>query len=322
MRYSKPSFTRRRGPAPGVSVEADRHQESRLLPQSRRLPVGLPRPYPGPRIHPADRPRALLRRLHDQLEVQRLPGNPRPHLRPSLRAGLPAQPRRGRDPGEGQEGAGRDLPPQARRRRLQGRRGHQGQHAQGAGEERQAHRLHRRRPRLAHRGARSRRAGLRDRHLRPGSQARRLHPHPDPAFPPARVGDRRGSGLHHRHRQHRVPPQEDRLDEGGPGRRLRRGVRRLRRAARPRSRRARPQGSGRQHPYRPRLAVVGLVRPHQQGRQARDRAGRRQHGDGLLPHRPPPRRRGRQGDRPLRLRGDEGARPGRRKTRWARTSPS
>ena len=47
-----------------------------------------------------------------------------------------------------------------------------GQHAQGAGEERQAHRLRRRRPRLAHRGARSRRAGLRDRHLRPGSQAR------------------------------------------------------------------------------------------------------------------------------------------------------
>ena len=181
-----------------------------LLPQGRRLPVGLPRPHPGPRVHPADRPRALLRRLHDQLEVQRLPGNPGPHLRPSLRAGLPAQPRRGRDPGQGQEGAGRDLPPQARRRRLQGRRRHQGQHAQGAGEERQAHRLHRRRPRLAHRGARSRRAGLRDRDLRPGSQARRLHPHPDPALPPARVGDRRGSGLHHRHRQHRVPPQEDR----------------------------------------------------------------------------------------------------------------
>ena len=129
-------------------------------------------------------------------------------------------------------------------------------------EERQAHRLHRRRPRLAHRGARPRRAGLRDRHLRPGSQARRLHPHPDPALPPARVGDRRGSRLHHRHRQHRVPPSEDRLDEGGPGRRLRRGVRRLGRAARPRPRRAGPQGSRRQHPYRPRLAVVGLVRPH------------------------------------------------------------
>ena len=43
-----------------------------------------------------------------------------------------------------------------------------------------------------------------------------------------------------------------------------------------------------------------------QGRQARDRARRRQHGDGLLPHRAPPRRRRREGDRALRLRRDEG----------------
>ena len=43
-----------------------------------------------------------------------------------------------------------------------------------------------------------------------------------------------------------------------------------------------------------------------QDRQARHRAGRRQHRDGLLPHLAPPRRRGRQGDRALRLRGDEG----------------
>ncbi len=41
------------------------------------------------------------------------PGDPRAHLRPPLRAGLPARARR--------EGAGRDLPPEARRRRLQGR---------------------------------------------------------------------------------------------------------------------------------------------------------------------------------------------------------
>jgi len=39
--------------------------------------------------------------------------------------------------------------------------------------------------------------------------------------------------------------------------------------------------------------------------QARDRAGRRQHRHGLLPHRPPSRRRGRQGDRSIRLRRDE-----------------
>ncbi len=65
-------------------------------------------------------------------------------------------------------------------------------------------------------------------------------------------------------------------------------------------------GSRRQHPYRHRLAVLGLVRPHHENRQARDRAGRRQHGDGLLPLVPPARRRGREGDRPLRLRGNEG----------------
>ena len=41
------------------------------------------------------------------------PGNSRAHLRPPVRAGLPARPRR--------EGAGRDLPAEARRRRLQGR---------------------------------------------------------------------------------------------------------------------------------------------------------------------------------------------------------
>jgi formate dehydrogenase beta subunit len=46
-----------------------------------------------------------------------------------------------------------------------------------------------------------------------------------------------------------------------------------------------PQGSRRQHPHRHRLAVVGLVRPHREDRQARHRAGRRQHRDGLLPHR-------------------------------------
>ena len=106
-------------------------------------------------------------------------------------------------------------------------------------------------------------------------------------------------GIEFRRPAHRQP-------EGAAGRRLRRGLRRLRRAARPRPRRSRPQGSGGQHPHRHRLAVVGLVRPYHQDRQARDRAGRRQHRDGLLPHLAPPRRRGRQGDRALRLRGDEG----------------
>ena len=49
-----------------------------------------------------------------------------------------------------------------------------------------------------------------------------------------------------------------------------------------------------------------LLRPHRQDRPARDRAGRRQHRHGLLPHLAPAGRRGRQGHRPLRLRGDEG----------------
>ena len=44
----------------------------------------------------------------------------------------------------------------------------------------------------------------------------------------------------------------------------------------------------------------------EQDRPARHRARRRQHRDGLLPHLAPPRRRGREGRRPLRLRGDEG----------------
>src|SRR5215510_1535431 len=45
----------------------------------------------------------------------------------------------------------------------------------------------------------------------------------------------------------------------------------------PRPRHSGPPGSGRQHPYRHRLAVQRVVRPHQQDRQPRHRAGRRQH---------------------------------------------
>ena len=52
--------------------------------------------------------------------------------------------------------------------------------------------------------------------------------------------------------------------------------------------------------------AIGLVRPCREDRPARHRARRRQHRDGLLPHRAPPRRRRRQGDRAFRLRGNEG----------------
>ena len=91
----------------------DRHLQSELLPQGRRLPVGMSDAIPPSRIHPPDRPGPLCGRLHAQLGEQRLPGHPRPRLRSPLRARLPARPRRGE--------AGRHLPPEARRRRLQGR---------------------------------------------------------------------------------------------------------------------------------------------------------------------------------------------------------
>ena len=125
--------------------ETNKHCGAGLLPQSGRLPMGLPGPHARSRIHPIDRGRPLRRRLHDQLAVQRVPRNPRPHLRPALRAGLPARP--------GREGPGRDLPLEARRRRLQGRHPRPPAAAGGA-EERQAHRARRRRARLAHGGAR------------------------------------------------------------------------------------------------------------------------------------------------------------------------
>ena len=57
-----------------------------------------------------------------------------------------------------------------------------------------------------------------------------------------------------------------------------------------------------QHPHRHRLAVERVVRPHDEDRQAGRRAGRRQHGDGLLPERAAAGRRGRAGRRALRLR--------------------
>ncbi len=82
---------------------------------------------------------------------------------------------------------------------------------------------------------------------------------------------------------------------------LGRGLCRLRRAARARSRHSRPQRGGGQHPYRHRLAVERLVWPCQQDRPSRDRARRRQHGDGLLPLLAPARRRGGHRRRPQRL---------------------
>ena len=173
-------------------------------------------------------------------------------------------------------------------------------------EERQAHRDRRRRPRFAHRGARPRAARLSLHRVRCRPKAGGMMRTPDSEIPAAGFGDRRGNRLHPQPR-HRVQGRPaHRQPEEAAGRKLRCGLRRLRRAARPRARHSRPQGSRRQHPHRHRLALQRVVRPHRQDRQARDRARRRQHRDGLLPHRAPARRRGRQGDRALRLRGDEG----------------
>ena len=224
---------------------------SRLLPQSRRLPVGVPGSHPRPRIHPLDRRRPLQRRLHDQLEVERVSGNSRTHLRPAVRTRVPPRPRRGN--------AGRDLPPEARRRRLQGRRlapDAEGRRRRTASASRWSAA-----GRLAHRRARSRPARLRLHGVRSGSQGRRHDADADSEIPPARRGDRRRDRLHPqpRHRVQGRPPH--RQPEEAAGRELRRDLRRLRRAARPRARHSGPQGSGQEHPHRHRLAVVRLVRP-------------------------------------------------------------
>ena len=258
--------------------------------------MGLPRSHAGSRIHPFDCRGALQRRLHDQLEIECVSRNSGTHLRSSVRARMPPRPRRGN--------AGCDLPPEARRRRLQGRR--QAPHAEAAGEERQAHRAGRRRSRLAGGGARSRAARLSLHRVRCRSQGGRHDAEPDSKVPPAGFGDRRGDRLHPQPRRRLQGRSSHRQPEEAARRKLRRDLHRLRRAARPRARHPRPQGSSRQHPHRHRMAVVGLVRPCREDRPARHRARRRQHRDGLLPHRAPPRRRGRQGDRAFRLRGNEG----------------
>ena len=121
-------------------------------------------------------------------------------------------------------------------------------------------------------------------------------------------------GVEFRERQH-----IDSL-KAGAGRKLRRDFRRHRRAARPRSRHSRPQGSGDEHPHRHRLALERVVRPHRQDRQARDRARRRQHRDGLLPLVEAPRRRRRESHRALGLRGNESVAVGKRR-RAARRHP-
>ena len=277
---------------------ADRYQRPRLFPQSRRLPMGVPGAYPGAGIHPHGRGTALHRRVHGQLVFEHLPRHSRAHLRPPVRTGLPAR------PGRGGRATGRDLPAEARRRRQQGRH-----HPLPAGdperEERQARGTRRRRPGLADRRPRPLAARLSLRRVRRGRQGRRHDAHPNPAFPTARTGHRRGGRSDPRHGRRDPFRRAGAQPEGFARRGLGCGLRRLRRPARARSRYPRPPGSGGEHPYRHRLAVERLVRPRRPDRPTRHRARRRQHCDGLLPLLAPARRGRGHRRRAQRLRRDE-----------------
>ena len=250
--------------------------------------MGLPGPHARSRVHPPHRRRPLLRRLHGELGVQCFSRHSGPHLRPPLRARLPPRPRRRRKPA--QTGTGRHLPPEAGSGRLQGP-GHQaGDAAPCQEKERQENRLRRRRPGLAHRRSRFGPLGLRRHGVRPGPARGRHDLVADPALPLAAGSDRRGGRLHPRPRR-ALQAAQDRQHESAAHRGLGRDLRRLRRPARPRPRHPRPQGSRGEHPHRHRLAVVGVLRAHDQDRQARHRPRRRQHCHGLLPHLAAPGRR-------------------------------
>ena len=161
------------------------------------------------------------------------PGHPRTRLRPPLRTRLPARPRRGQ--------TGRHLPAEARRGRPQGR--HQRPPAgHPETEERQAHRLRRRGPGVAHRRQRPAAARLRSRDPRAMGQAGRPDAHQHPGVPAA------GKRARRRDRLHRVDGRADPLQlarrqhaQAARDRRLRRRVRRQRRAERQGTEAARPR---------------------------------------------------------------------------------
>ncbi len=245
--------------------------------------MGVPGPYPGAGIYPHGRGAALHRRVHGQLVFEHLPRHSRAHLRPPVRAGLPAR------PGRGGRAAGGDLPAEARRRRQQGRH-HPLSAGDPAREERQAHRAGRRRPGLVDRRPRPAAARLSVRRVRRRRQGRRDDAHADPAVPPARASHRRGGRPDPRHGGRAPLWRAGAQPEGIAGRGLGRGLRRLRRPARARPRPPRPPGGGGERPYRHRLAVERFVWSRRQDRPPRRRARRRQHRDGLLPLVAPARR--------------------------------
>jgi formate dehydrogenase beta subunit len=145
---------------------------------------------------------------------------------------------------------------------------------------------------------------------------------PGAAFPLAGIGDRRGDRLHPRPRRRiRSAIAASTIDESACWREgydacfVGTGAPRGRDLDMPGRKEAAAQ-----HPCRDRLALERVLRPHHERRQARAGARRRQHRDGLLPHRAPFGRRRRQGDRAFRLRRDESQPPGKKKTRCTKAS--
>jgi len=89
------------------------------------------------------------------------------------------------------------------------------------------------------------------------------------ALPSAGIDHRRGMRLYPQPRHRISRRQAHRQPQGAAGGRLGCDLRRLGRACGGRDhRRSRPQGSGGEHPYRHRLALIGLLRPRQQNRQS------------------------------------------------------
>src|SRR5258708_33311076 len=83
----------------GVQVAAHEYPGPRLLPQSGRLPMGMPSAHTGSGVYQADRGGQVWRRVHDELEGQRLPGESPSHLLPPLPVGPPPPPGRIGEPG-------------------------------------------------------------------------------------------------------------------------------------------------------------------------------------------------------------------------------
>ena len=237
--------------------ETYRHFGPGLLPQGRGLPVGLSGAHAGSRIHPFDRRGPLRRRLHDQLGIERVSRacSGAPATGPASRLAGAAASRRSRSRSAGSSAS----PPTSRTT--------------------SASRLPK--PAAKKNGKRIALVGGGPASL---TVARDLAPmgydcvvfDQDPQsggmmrtqIPKFRLPEsvhRRGMRLHPRSRRRVRRRQAHRQHEGAAGRKISTRLRRLRRAARPRSRHSRPQGSGQEHPYRHRLAVQRLVRPHRPG---------------------------------------------------------